>query len=84
MAVLPPRLRDVEQCLEFVGRVDERAAEDGAALRVQLKNKLGDDSKVRPRATDAPEEVRVLRRTGDEDAAVRRNNGGLRYKLRWP
>ena len=77
-AVVPPLLRHVKERFQSIGSVDDGAAVYRPALRMQLEHELGDYAKVRSCTPDAPEEIRVLRLAGREDAPIGSDNGCLK------
>lgn len=76
-SVVPPRLGDLRELLERVGRKDRSTREDGGPLRVQTDHELGDDTEIRAAATNAPEEVGVLGRVRSANSTIRCNDSGL-------
>jgi hypothetical protein len=77
---LVPRLCELDQLFELVKCENYGSREHCLALGVQGENKLRHDSKVGASSSDRPEEVWIFSLAGNENGAIRRDDGDLNEK----
>ena len=69
-ASLPPLVRERGKLFQLSDHVDRHAGVYCGTLRVELEHEFRYDAQVGPRATDAPEEIRVLCLACGKDRAI--------------